>query len=57
MNNDELLPDIPTDDKREAYYRACIMEFERLGYRDQFLNEISEDLEEKMKKLKQSSGK
>lgn len=45
MENDDFLPEIPVDKKRQAYYRECIREFELLGYRDQFLREISEDLE------------
>lgn len=44
MKKEDFLPDIPIDDKREAYYRACIIEFERLGYHDDFLNELEEGL-------------
>ncbi|MFY8273060.1 hypothetical protein AAEU32_02900 [Pseudoalteromonas sp. SSDWG2] len=56
MSKEEIIPDIPVDDKREAYYRACILEFERLGYRDQFLNEIFEDFEAKIKGPEAKTG-
>ncbi|WP_105254827.1 hypothetical protein [Pseudoalteromonas sp. T1lg75] len=49
MDYEEFLPEIPKDDKRAAYYRACIIEFERHGYRDQILRELDSALDGKAK--------
>ncbi|WP_105190655.1 hypothetical protein [Pseudoalteromonas sp. T1lg48] len=49
MDYEEFLPEIPKDDKRAAYYRACIIEFERQGYRDQILSELDSALDGKGK--------
>ncbi|WP_105200824.1 MULTISPECIES: hypothetical protein [unclassified Pseudoalteromonas] len=49
MDYEEFLPQIPKDDKRAAYYRACIIEFERQGYCDQILRELDNDLDDKAK--------
>ncbi len=40
----KLFLDSETDKQREQYYRSCLREFERLGYQDQFLDEVKQDL-------------
>ncbi|MEH6394253.1 MULTISPECIES: hypothetical protein [Pseudoalteromonas] len=42
-------PELPnnafsTELQREAYYRACIAEFQQLGYQDQYLEQLSDEL-------------
>lgn len=32
-----------SDEQREAFYRACIAEFQQLGYQDQYLAEITDE--------------
>lgn len=49
MDYEEFLPEIPKDDKRAAYYRACIIEFERQGYCDQILRELDKGLDNQAK--------
>lgn len=38
---DENLSD---DEQRQAYYRACIAEFQQLGYQDQYLAQCDDNL-------------
>jgi hypothetical protein len=33
-----------TEQKRQVYYRACIAEFQQLGYQEQYLATVSDDL-------------
>ena len=33
-----------TEDARQAFYRACIAEFQKLGYQEQYLAELNDDL-------------
>ena len=33
-----------TEQERQAYYRACIAEFQQLGYQDQYLAQCDDDL-------------
>ncbi len=33
-----------TEQKRQAYYRACIAEFQQLGYQEQYLAQLKDDL-------------
>ncbi|MBH0057403.1 hypothetical protein I6F65_10535 [Pseudoalteromonas sp. SWXJZ94C] len=41
----EELPDIcTTEQARQNYYRACIAEFQQLGYQEQYLANLSDDL-------------
>jgi len=41
----ESLPDEnTTEQQREAYYRACIAEFQKLGYQEQYLAELTDEL-------------
>ncbi|WP_409423853.1 hypothetical protein [Pseudoalteromonas sp. RW-H-Ap-1] len=41
----ESLPDkSTTEQEREAYYRACIAEFQQLGYQEQYLAELTDEL-------------
>ncbi|MGB6140587.1 MAG: hypothetical protein WBG55_09705 [Pseudoalteromonas rhizosphaerae] len=30
--------------QRETYYRACIAEFQQLGYQDQYLEQLTDEL-------------
>ncbi|WP_338366512.1 hypothetical protein [uncultured Pseudoalteromonas sp.] len=32
------------EQKRQAYYRACIAEFQQLGYQEQYLAQLKDDL-------------
>ena len=34
----------PSEHQREAFYRACIAEFQQLGYQDQYLAELTDEL-------------
>ena len=41
----ESLPDEnTTEQQREAYYGACIAEFQKLGYQEQYLAELTDEL-------------
>ena len=41
----ESLPDEnTTEQQREAYYCACIAEFQKLGYQEQYLAELTDEL-------------
>ncbi|WP_213610699.1 hypothetical protein [Pseudoalteromonas sp.] len=41
----EPLPDEnTTEQERQAYYRACIVEFQKLGYQEQYLAELTDEL-------------
>ena len=41
----EYLPDeSTTEQQRQAYYRACIAEFQKLGYQEQYLAELTDEL-------------
>jgi hypothetical protein len=33
-----------TEQKRQVYYRACIAEFQQLGYQEQYLAQLKDDL-------------
>ncbi|GEB70660.1 MULTISPECIES: hypothetical protein [Pseudoalteromonas] len=33
-----------TEQEREAYYRACIAEFQQLGYQEQYLANLTDEL-------------
>jgi len=33
-----------TEQEREAYYRACIAEFQQLGYQEQYLADLTDEL-------------
>ena len=33
-----------SEHQREAFYRACIAEFQQLGYQDQYLAEMTDEL-------------
>jgi len=33
-----------TEEARQAYYRTCIAEFQVLGYQEQYLAELNDDL-------------
>lgn len=47
-NKKQLRPPAPcqVEKERQAYYRACILEFQRLGYQDQYLCTIDQQLEQ-----------
>tara|TARA_B100000700_G_C14871600_1_gene773683 strand:+ start:776 stop:988 length:213 start_codon:yes stop_codon:yes gene_type:complete len=32
-----------SDEQRESFYRACIFEFQKLGYQDQYLAELTDE--------------
>jgi len=32
------------DEQRQIYYRACIAEFQQLGYQDQYLEHLTDEL-------------
>ena len=41
----QCLPDeCTTEQERQAYYRACIAEFQKLGYQEQYLAELTDEL-------------
>ncbi|MEL0633184.1 hypothetical protein V6237_10410 [Pseudoalteromonas carrageenovora] len=33
-----------TEQERDAYYRACIAEFQQLGYQEQYLADLTDEL-------------
>ncbi|KPH64541.1 hypothetical protein AMS58_12295 [Pseudoalteromonas porphyrae] len=33
-----------TEEQRQIYYRACIAEFQQLGYQDQYLEQLNDEL-------------
>ncbi|ALQ07122.1 MULTISPECIES: hypothetical protein [Pseudoalteromonas] len=33
-----------TEQERQAYYRACIAEFQQLGYQEQYLANLTDEL-------------
>ncbi|MBQ4832796.1 hypothetical protein J8L70_06050 [Pseudoalteromonas sp. MMG010] len=37
---DENKDEQPSFSQREEYYRLCILQFQQLGYQEQYLNEI-----------------
>lgn len=47
-NKKQLRPPAPcqVEKERQAYYRACILEFQQLGYQDQYLCTIEQQLEQ-----------
>jgi len=41
---DDLSEECTTEQKRNAYYRACIAEFQQLGYQEQYLAQLTDEL-------------
>ncbi|AQQ00304.1 hypothetical protein B0W48_11130 [Pseudoalteromonas aliena] len=41
---EEPLEPCTTEQERQAYYRACIAEFQQLGYQEQYLASLTDDL-------------
>ncbi|MBH0021887.1 hypothetical protein I6F40_16310 [Pseudoalteromonas sp. SWXJ133] len=33
-----------TEEERDAYYRVCIAEFQQLGYQEQYLAQLTDEL-------------
>ncbi|MCQ8877458.1 hypothetical protein NQT69_05350 [Pseudoalteromonas shioyasakiensis] len=36
--------DLTDEQKRQDYYRSCIAEFQQLGYQDQYLEQLGDEL-------------
>ena len=41
---DDLSEEGTSEQERNAYYRACIAEFQQLGYQEQYLAQLTDDL-------------
>ncbi|KAA1158430.1 hypothetical protein NQU47_12625 [Pseudoalteromonas distincta] len=41
---DDLSEECTSEKERNAYYRACIAEFQQLGYQEQYLAQLTDDL-------------
>ena len=41
---DDLSEECTSEQERNAYYRACIAEFQQLGYQEQYLAQLTDDL-------------
>ena len=40
---EDVLSRYSDDEQRQIYYRACIAEFQQLGYQDQYLAQLTAD--------------
>ena len=40
----DALEQFSTEEQRQTYYRACIAEFQQLGYQDQYLKQLNDEL-------------
>ncbi|MET6757613.1 hypothetical protein [Pseudoalteromonas sp. NCIMB_1079] len=41
---DDLSEECTSEQERNAYYHACIAEFQQLGYQEQYLAQLTDDL-------------
>jgi len=41
---DDFSEEGTSEQERNAYYRACIAEFQQLGYQEQYLAQLTDDL-------------